>query len=128
MKEKIELVVFTDDWHGLPFSCKHLLRHFLPEIPLIWVETIGLRSPEFTLYDLRRSFSKIKGWIKPAHVDHTPLPENLSILDPLQIPYNQYRIVRKFNMSKPRIQLLWRFVLCKRFIVLVIRVLIVSLY
>lgn len=92
-----EIVVFSDDWFGLPFSCKHLLKHFLPDIPLVWVETIGLRSPGFNIYDFRRAFQKISGWFSPATLPERSLPENLSIIDPFQIPYNQFDMVRSIN-------------------------------
>ncbi len=74
---KYDLIVFSDDWNGLPFSCKHLLRHFLPDITLIWVETIGLRSPKVNLYDLKRAIKKITGWIskKMLHQDSQSVPE-----------------------------------------------------
>jgi glycosyltransferase involved in cell wall biosynthesis len=100
MKPDYEIVVFTDDWFGLPFSCKHLLKNFLPEIPLIWVETIGLRSPGFNLYDIKRSFSKLKGWFSKGDDTNLQLPDNLGILDPFQIPYNQYSFIRRFNRNK----------------------------
>jgi glycosyltransferase involved in cell wall biosynthesis len=92
-----EIIVFSDDWNGLPFSCKHLLRHFLPDVRLIWVETIGLRSPKLNLYDINRSITKITGWLSKSQSSQDSLPENLNILDPFQIPYNQLGIVRNFN-------------------------------
>ena len=92
-----EIIVFSDDWNGLPFSCKHLLRHFLPDVKLIWVETIGLRSPKLNLYDINRSIKKITGWLSKSQGSQGSLPENLYILDPFQIPYNQANIVREFN-------------------------------
>ncbi len=92
-----ELVVFSDDWHGLPFSCKHLLKHFAPETPIIWVETIGLRSPGLNLYDIKRAFQKISGWLKKPDRDERPLPKNVRLLDPFQIPYNHFKFVRDIN-------------------------------
>jgi len=98
IRRKYDLIVFSDDWNGLPFSCKHLLRHFLPDITLIWVETIGLRSPKVNLYDLKRAIKKTTGWIsKKSENSQASLPENLYLLDPFQIPYNQLSIVRNFN-------------------------------
>ncbi len=92
-----EIIVFSDDWNGLPFSCKHLLRHFLPDVPLIWVETIGLRSPKLNLYDINRAIKKITGWLSKTQSSQGSLPENLYIIDPFQIPYDQVGIVRNFN-------------------------------
>jgi len=98
MDKDYEIVVFSDDWYGLPFSCKHLLKHFLPEVRLVWVETIGLRSPKLNIYDIKRSFQKLKGWFsRESDEEVNPLPDNLQIIDPFQIPYNQFEFIRKLN-------------------------------
>jgi len=98
MAKDYEIVVFSDDWFGLPFSCKHLLKHFLPDVRLIWVETIGLRSPGLNLYDIKRSFQKLKGWFsRDENQEVNTLPKNLQIIDPFQIPYNQFGFIRKLN-------------------------------
>ena len=95
-----EIVVFSDDWFGLPFSCKHLFKHFPPHIPILWVETIGLRSPSFNFYDFKRAGKLIRDWLKKNPVPGNNLPENLRIVNPLQIPYNHIPIVRSFNQRK----------------------------
>ncbi|PQP34303.1 glycosyltransferase family 1 protein, partial [Desulfobacteraceae bacterium SEEP-SAG9] len=95
--KEFEVIVFSDDWFGLPFSCKHLIKHFLPEIQVYWVETIGLRAPKLNLYDLNRAFNKFIGWFNKNADGHSKLPEHLSIIDPIQIPYNQFSIVRGIN-------------------------------
>jgi glycosyltransferase involved in cell wall biosynthesis len=93
-----ELVVFSDDWDGLPCSCRHLVKHFIPDIPVIWVDTIGLRSPQLTLYDIRRSIQKILSWLSARRAGTTTNNHrNLRILNPFQVPYNHYSIVRIFN-------------------------------
>jgi glycosyltransferase involved in cell wall biosynthesis len=98
MRAPYELVVLTDDWDGLPFSCKHLLKHFLPHSRLIWVETIGLRSPRLSSYDVRRAASKVLDWVAPAGKRRPgPLPVNLTVVKPIQIPYNQWSPVRRLN-------------------------------
>jgi glycosyltransferase involved in cell wall biosynthesis len=97
MCPRYHMVVLSDDWNGLPFSCRHLLRHFLPEVPLIWVETIGLRPPGLSVYDYRRAFSKLSGWVFGSRDPAAALPENLTLVNPLQIPYNHYRFIRRLN-------------------------------
>ena len=93
-----EMIVFSDEWFGLPFSCKHLLQHLLPDHPLIWVETIGLRSPKISVYDVRRSIEKIIKWIfSSKRYSPQVIPENLHIIDPIQIPFNNFSIVRNIN-------------------------------
>jgi glycosyltransferase involved in cell wall biosynthesis len=93
-----EILALSDDWDGLPTSCRHLLRQFLPEVPLTWVETIGLRSPRLRLYDVRRSFQKLRGWMAPRPRP-VPLPENLEVVDALQVPWNALGLVRRLNRA-----------------------------
>ena len=92
-----EIIVFSDEWDGMPHSCKHLLRQFLPGVPLIWIETIGVRSPKLNLYDVNRTINKIRQWLSIRKVDGDDLPTELHILRPLQVPYNQLGIVRLLN-------------------------------
>ena len=96
-RRKYEIIVFSDEWSGFPFSCKHLLSHFLPEVPIIWMETIGLRSPKMNVYDIRRGIKKIVGWLSTNQKTQDSIPENLVILNPFQIPYNQVPFVREVN-------------------------------
>jgi glycosyltransferase involved in cell wall biosynthesis len=93
------MIVLSDDWVGLPTSCKHLLGHFLTDIPITWVDTIGFRSPGWNLYDFRRALDKMAGWVlksgaKPCTETRK---QNPFIIDPLQMPFNHYGFVRRMN-------------------------------
>jgi glycosyltransferase involved in cell wall biosynthesis len=94
-----EIIAFSDEWFGLPCSCKHLLNELLPEHRVVWVESIGLRAPGLNKHDLRRSINKIKGWV--SHKNHVPkaLPANLSLVNPFQIPYNSYQWIHNINKT-----------------------------
>ncbi len=91
-----EMLVLSDEWFGLPTSCRHILQHFLPDVRLIWAQTIGLRAPGLSLYDLRRVFQVLGNWTAPKGYPE-PLPANLTIISPFQVPLNQWPIVRAFN-------------------------------
>ncbi len=101
-----DIIVFSDDWGRHPFSCQHIMAQFLPENRIIWVQTIGMRSPRFTLYDLRRSFQKLRSFIKPA-APSKPLPVNLTLLNPFMLPFgnplvrglNRYSVIRRVRNS-----------------------------
>ncbi len=97
MAEKLEIVVFSDDWFGLPFSAKHILEHFLPETRLIWVQMIGVRPPSLSAYDVRRVFQKLADWTKSVESGAQPVPENMVLVNPVQIPYNHLGLVRHLN-------------------------------
>ncbi len=92
-------IVFSDDWGRHPFSCQHIMEHFLAHNKLLWVNTIGMRTPEFTLYDMKRALGKIRSWVqKPQQQSDADISHpNLRIISPFMIPYNIYPPVRKFN-------------------------------
>lgn len=93
-----DFIVFSDDWGRHPFSCQHIMRHFLPRNRLLWVNTIGLRAPRLCWYDAKRAAEKIRSWI-PARstAKAEPLPENLHVLSPVMLPFNTVPGVRFAN-------------------------------
>ena len=102
-----DIIVFSDDWGRHPFSCQHIMTHFLPGNRLLWVQTIGMRRPRLSLYDLRRSFQKLASFVRPAEARKEPLPANLTLLNPFMLPFgnplvralNRYSVVRKVKRS-----------------------------
>ncbi|MGZ6523202.1 MAG: glycosyltransferase family 1 protein, partial [Bacteroidia bacterium] len=53
-----DLIVFGEDFGRHAHSLEHLLRPLFGENRFIWVETIGLRSPTFSIYDFKRATEK----------------------------------------------------------------------
>ena len=98
MMQGRDFIVFSDDWGRHPFSCQHIMEHFLAHNRVLWVNTIGLRTPKLCLYDLKRSFGKLASWFLPQG-KKGGLPPNLRIVAPLMIPYNTVASVRAYNRS-----------------------------
>jgi glycosyltransferase involved in cell wall biosynthesis len=96
MIKHFDFVVFSDDWGRHPFSCMHIMKHFLPYNKILWVNTVGMRRPKFNLYDLRRSIQKIGSWFGRITLKET-LPNNLTVISPVMVPYNNIPTVRAFN-------------------------------
>lgn len=92
-----EIIAISEEWDGLPCSCKHLISRFIPQKRVIWIEAIGLRSPGLNIYDLRRSYRKISSWLFRKETPFRQLPANLDIITPPQVPYNQVSAVRRLN-------------------------------
>jgi glycosyltransferase involved in cell wall biosynthesis len=90
-------IVFSDDWGRHPFSCMHLMNKFLYNNRILWVNTIGMRYPRFTLYDLKRATEKISCWFSTEEVAPVELPKNLTIINPPMIPYNNIPFIRLWN-------------------------------
>ena len=91
-----DFIVFSDDWDRHPFSCQHIMKHFLPQNRILWVNTVGLRSPSLSFYDIKRSFEKIRSFFTEKGKSEDK-PDNLWILNPFMVPYNKLKIVRTFN-------------------------------
>lgn len=87
-------IVFSDDWGRHPFSCQHIMQHFLPGNKLLWVNSIGLRRPRLSIKDFKRCVQKLRSFItKPSQ---ERLPDNLIIINPPMLPFAN-RLVRMFN-------------------------------
>jgi glycosyltransferase involved in cell wall biosynthesis len=95
-----DFIVFSDDWGRHPFSCQHIMQHFLPRNRILWVNTIGMRNPSLTAYDIKRSFEKIWGWLKQREKDEVQPVENLTVINPVMTPYNNISFVRSCNRSR----------------------------
>lgn len=94
----MNFIVFSDDWGRHPSSCEHIFRKLLNEHHIIWVNTIGYRSPKLNLYDIKRSFEKLFSWFSPSKDDHIIAEHpNLLVISPIIIPYNNFKIVRMIN-------------------------------
>jgi glycosyltransferase involved in cell wall biosynthesis len=61
-----QLLVFADDWGRHPSSCQHLMRHLLNRHDVVWVNTIGMRTPHLDLATVRRGLEKIRQWLRPG--------------------------------------------------------------
>lgn len=97
MMEGSDFIVFSDDWGRHPFSCMHLMKQFLPDNRILWVNTIGMRYPRFTFYDFKRAAGKIRGWLSREATAKVQLPENLTVIAPPMIPYNNVPFIRRWN-------------------------------
>lgn len=88
------IIVFSDDWGRHPFSCQHIMQHFLPNNKVLWVNTIGMRRPRLTMKDFKRSVQKLRSFAaKPIQ---ERLPDNLTIINPPMFPFGN-RLVRFLN-------------------------------
>lgn len=90
-----DFLVFSDDWGRHPFSCQHIMQHFLPGNRILWVNTIGMRLPRLCLYDVKRAAGKIASWT--SRPPRESLPDNLRIVSPVMIPFSNVGSVRSFN-------------------------------
>ncbi|HPI98668.1 MAG TPA: hypothetical protein PLV56_07970, partial [Synergistales bacterium] len=99
MMKDNDLIVFSDDWGRHPFSCQHIIKRFLPDNNVIWVNSIGYRSMKLDLYDLKRAYEKIWNWVmSPASKQGKEiLARNFHVLNPPCLPFGSIPAVRRLN-------------------------------
>jgi len=99
----MDFVVFSDDWGRHPTSCEHIFRRLLPDHRIVWVNTIGTRSPGLSLYDAGRAVEKLRSFVaRPSAGGADSGHSNLTVLSPVMLPYNQYAWCRAFNRRAMR--------------------------
>jgi hypothetical protein len=54
-----DIIVFSDDWGRFPSTLQHIGKHLAVNNRIIWVGSLGLRKPEFTIKDIMRAFEKL---------------------------------------------------------------------
>ena len=95
-----DLLCFSHDWSGDPLSKTHLMRILARDNRVLWVNSIGYRTPTASKADITRAFKKLK-----AVASSLSEPEpNIFVLNPLAVPiYGQPRI-RDLNRRLLRFQ------------------------
>ncbi len=62
-----------------PSSAQHLMRRFLAKNRVIWFNTIGMRPPRATVYDVRKILRKIRHWARHLAAGLAPREGNACI-------------------------------------------------
>jgi glycosyltransferase involved in cell wall biosynthesis len=94
--EGATILVFADDWGIHPSSAQHLFRRFLPKNRVIWFNTVGLRRPRMSFYDVRKIARKLSHWAGKNHqVNDLQLGPEIHEI-PLA-PLSMGRAARKLN-------------------------------
>ena len=54
-----DLIVFAEDWGGLPSSTQHLIKQLAKTRKVVWINSIGLRQPTLSVNDIKRLWAKL---------------------------------------------------------------------
>ena len=60
-----DMLCFSHDWTGDPLSKTHLMRLMSRNNRILWVNSIGYRTPTASARDVKRAFKKLAG-VTPA--------------------------------------------------------------
>jgi glycosyltransferase involved in cell wall biosynthesis len=88
-----DIICFSHDWTGDPLSKTHLMRLLTRDNRVLWVNSIGYRTPSVNKADLGRAWKKLKAFQQPVR----EVERNIFVLHPLAIPAYGLRIARMIN-------------------------------
>jgi len=91
----------SHDWTGDPLSKTHLMRLLARENRILWVNSIGYRTPTASRADIKRAFKKLTAVVKPIH---QPEP-NIFVMNPLAVPAYGLPSIRALNRHLLRWQI-----------------------
>jgi glycosyltransferase involved in cell wall biosynthesis len=90
-----DLIVFGEDWGGLPSSTQHLIRRLAKTRKVVWVNSIGLRRPKWQWRDIKRALRKLRhcslAMAAPPSADN----DQLHIVHPRTLPAPRGIIARQ---------------------------------
>ena len=97
-----DLIVFGEDWGGLPSSTQHLVRHLARDRRVLWVNSIGMRRPRLCAHDLGRLWRKVRAMLAGAGGGARPPgaagePPPFPVLAPRALPWPGNPLARAFN-------------------------------
>ena len=88
-----DMLCFSHDWNGDPLSKTHLMRLMARDNRVLWVNSIGYRTPTASKADLSRAFWKLAAAASPLR----EVEPNIFTLNPLAIPAYGNSGIRAFN-------------------------------
>ena len=96
-----DMLCFGHDWSGDPLSKTHLMRLFARDNRVLWINSIGYRTPQASARDLRRAINKLKAVAEPVK----EVEKNIFVLNPLAIPAYGLPWMRRINRELLRVQI-----------------------
>jgi len=88
-----DMLCFSHDWSGDPLSKTHLMRLMARDNRVLWVNSIGYRTPTASRADLSRALWKLAAAASPLR----EVEPNIFLLNPLAIPAYGNPSIRAFN-------------------------------
>jgi glycosyltransferase involved in cell wall biosynthesis len=93
------LVVFSDDWGRHPSSCQHLVKQLLGKYEVLWINTIGTRTPKFDRATFTRILSKVVQWSNLSRREPANGSPLVQVRSPLMWPWFGRPIDRWMNQQ-----------------------------
>jgi glycosyltransferase involved in cell wall biosynthesis len=87
------MLCFGHDWGSDPLSKTHVMRILARDNRILWINSIGYRTPTASGRDVRRALRKAKAFLEPVR----EVEKNIFVLSPAAVPANSISAVRGLN-------------------------------
>ncbi len=88
-----DIICFSSDWKQDPLSKHHIMSRLSKRNRVLWVNSIGMRTPTLTVADAGRILAKLKGFLRGVE----KVNENLHILSPIAVPFHRIALAAYIN-------------------------------
>jgi glycosyltransferase involved in cell wall biosynthesis len=88
-----DMLCFSHDWTGDPLSKTHLMRVLSRDNRVLWINSIGYRTPSLNKADMGRAFGKLAALRNRLR----EVEPNIFVLSPIAIPAYGSAAVRRLN-------------------------------
>jgi glycosyltransferase involved in cell wall biosynthesis len=102
MIEGQDIICFCNDWDGDPLSKKHIMSRLAKRNRVLWVNSVGVRNPTASVYDLKRVVQKVRAFTG----GHKKVADSINVFTPLVIPFHGNAAARWINRKALRWSLL----------------------
>lgn len=93
------IIIFGDDWGRYPSTIQHIGKVLAQYNRLIWIGSLGLRKPEFSLYDVKRVWQKGKQIFQKKENTDSISSSSVVELHPFLFPFHDSNILHRLSMK-----------------------------
>jgi len=88
-----DIICFANDWDSDPLSKKHIMLQLAKRNRILWVNSIGTRTPQVSARDFRRLFHKLRKFSGGCKRQ----ADGLYLYSPLAVPFHGNRTAQWIN-------------------------------
>jgi len=95
MLQSHNIICFSNDWNQDPLSKHHIMSRLARHNQVLWINSIGMRTPRVNGKDLAKIGVKLKSFFNGLQ----EVQDNLYVMSPLAIPFHGSELSGKMNRS-----------------------------